>query len=241
VLVEFSQGNMLQKARSQPDKVRQVLDKVRTDGLLPTLDAVRNKLDQPLVLGYCNAGVVVEVGQGVSGFSIGDRVASNGPHAEVVCVPKNLCAQIPDKVTDEAATFTVLASVGLQGIRLVHPSLGETVVVVGLGLVGLMTIQMLLANGCRVLGLDFEGPKLELARRFGAQTAPIYTDDPVAAALAFSEGLGVDAVLITAFTQSSEPVRQAAHMCRKRGRIVLVGVTGLELSRQRSERKREGE
>jgi predicted dehydrogenase/threonine dehydrogenase-like Zn-dependent dehydrogenase len=231
MLVEFSQGNLLKKARSQPEKVRQVLDKVRTDGLMPTLDAVRSKLDQPLPLGYCNAGVVVEVSQGVSGFAIGDRVASNGPHAELVCVPKNLCALIPDKVGDEGAAFTVLAAVGLQGIRLAQPSLGESVVVIGLGLIGLLTVQMLLANGCRVLGLDFDGPKLELARGFGAQTVPINTNDPVEAALAFSEARGVDVVLITASTKSSEPVRQAALMCRKRGRIVLVGVTGLELSR----------
>mgnify|MGYP000296170803 CR=1 FL=1 len=232
MLVEFGQASLLAKARSQPEKVRQVLDKIRTDGLLPTLEAVFARLDQPLPLGYCNAGVVLEVGAGVTGFSVGDRVVSNGPHAEVVCVPKNLCARIPDGVSDDEAAFTVLAAVGLQGIRLTNPTLGEAVVVTGLGLLGLMTVQMLIANGCRVLGIDLDSHKCALARRFGAETADISAGvDPVAAALAFSHGRGVDAVLITASTRSSEPVHQAAQMCRKRGRIVLVGVTGLELNR----------
>lgn len=232
MLVEFGQANLLAKAKAQPDRVRQVLDKVKTDGLLPTMEAVFARLDQPLPLGYCNAGVVLEVGAGVSGFSVGDRVISNGPHAEVVCVPPTLCARIPDHVSDDEAAFTVLAAVGLQGVRLAQPGLGENVAVAGLGLIGLMTVQLLIANGCRVLGLDFDARRLELARRFGAQTVDLSAGaDPVAAGLAFSQGRGVDAVLITASTKSSEPVRQAAHMSRQRGRIILVGVTGLELSR----------
>lgn len=232
MLVEFGQANLLAKARSQPDKVRQVLDKMRTDGLLPTLEAVFTRLDQPLPLGYCNAGVVLAVGAGVSGFAVGDRVISNGPHAEVVCVPQNLCARIPDGVGDDAAAFTVLAAIGLQGLRLAEPTLGEKVVVLGLGLIGLLTVQMLAANGCQVLGVDFNAARLALAAQFGAQTVNLSAgEDPVAAALAFSGGKGVDAVLITASTKSSAPVHQAAQMCRRRGRIVLVGVTGLELSR----------
>ncbi|PDV99973.1 bi-domain-containing oxidoreductase [Candidatus Chloroploca asiatica] len=229
MLVEFGQGNLITKVRSQPQKV---LDKIKTDGLLPTLEAVFARLDQPLPLGYCNAGVVLEVGQGVTGFAVGDRVVSNGPHAEVVAVPQNLCARIPDGVSDDAAAFTVLAAVGLQGIRLVNPTLGERVVVVGLGLLGLMTVQMLLANGCQVLGIDLDSQKCALARQFGAEAVDLSNGtDPVAAGMAFSEGRGVDAVVITASTKSSEPVHQAAQMSRKRGRIVLVGVTGLELSR----------
>lgn len=231
-LVEFGQANLLAKARAQPDKVRQVLDKIRTDGLLPTLEAVFARLDEPLPLGYCNAGVVLEVGKGVSEFSVGDRVVSNGPHAEVVCVPKNLCARIPDGVSDDEAAFTVMAAVGLQGIRLASPTLGENVAVIGLGLVGLMTVQLLIANGCRVLGVDLNAHRLRLARQFGAQTVDLSAGgDPVAAGLAFSEGQGMDAVIITASTGSSEPIHQAAQMSRKRGRIVLVGVTGLELNR----------
>jgi threonine dehydrogenase-like Zn-dependent dehydrogenase len=122
MLVEFSKANLLQKARSQPDKVKQVLDKLKTDGLMPTLEAVFNKLDEPMPLGYCNAGTVLEVGPGVIGIQPGDRVASNGPHAEVVCVPHHLCAKVPEGVSDEAAAFTVLSSIALQGMRLALPA-----------------------------------------------------------------------------------------------------------------------
>ena len=232
MLVEFGKAGWIEKARQQPDKVRMVLDKIKTDGLMPTLEAVFNKLGQPLPLGYCNVGVLMEVGAGVAGFSVGDRVASNGKHAEVVSVPMNLCAKVPENVSDNEAAFTVIGAVGLQGIRLVQPSLGEAVVVTGLGLVGLVTVQLLRAHGCRVLGIDFDAEKLALARQFGAEVVNLSAgEDPVAAANAFSRGRGVDAVIITASTKSNEPVYQAALMCRKRGRIVLVGVAGLELSR----------
>ena len=232
MLVDFGKANLIDKARQQPDKVRMVLDKVMTDGLVPTLEAVRNKLEQPLALGYCNVGSVAELGAGVSAFSVGDRVVSNGKHAEVVSVPLNLCAKIPDAVSDEAAAFTVIAAIALQGIRLVQPTLGESVVVTGLGLIGLITVQLLRAHGCRVLGIDPDPAKLAMARQFGAETVDLSAgQDPVATAQAFSRGRGVDAVLITASTKSNDPVHQAALMCRKRGRIVLVGVVGLELSR----------
>lgn len=232
MLVGFGRANWLEKARQQPDKVRMVLQKVQTDGLATTVEAVRSKLAQPLPLGYCNVGVVGAVGSDVSGFKPGDRVVSNGPHADIVIVPKNLCALIPDSVTDEAASFTVLASIGLQGIRLAQPTLGETFVVTGVGLIGLMTVQLLRAQGCRVLAIDFDEQKLALARSYGAETCnPGKGEDVVSAGMTFSRGRGVDGVIITASTKSSDPVTQAAHMCRKRGRIVLVGVTGLELSR----------
>lgn len=232
MLVDFGKANLLQKAQQQPDRVRMVLDKIRTDGVLPTLDAVRNKLDQPLPLGYCNVGEVLAVGSGVSGFEVGDRVASNGKHAEIVSVPVNLCARVPDAVTDDSAAFTVLGAIALQGIRLAAPTLGETVVVMGLGLIGLMTVQLLRANGCRVLGTDFDPAKLARARALGAETVDLAAgQDAVASAMRFSRGRGVDAVLVTASTKSSEPLHQAALMSRQRGRIVLVGVTGLELSR----------
>jgi len=232
MLVEFGKSGLIGKARLQPDKVRMVLDKTRTDGLLPTLEAVRSKLDQPLPLGYCNVGTVLEVGSNVQGFKPGDRVVSNGSHAEVVSVPSNLCAPIPDGVSDDEAAFTVLGAIALQGVRLVGPTLGEAVVVTGLGLVGLITVQILRANGCRVLGIDLDSDKLEIARRFGAETVDVSKgEDPVRTGIAFSRGRGVDAVILTASTKSSEPVSQSAQMCRKRGRIVQVGVTGLELSR----------
>ncbi|MGH8626262.1 MAG: zinc-dependent alcohol dehydrogenase, partial [Gammaproteobacteria bacterium] len=232
MLVEFGKANLIDKARQQPDKVRQALDKARMDGILTTLDAVRSKLDQPIALGYCNVGIVAELGRGVEGFAVGDRVVSNGKHAEVVCVPKNLCARIPDVVTDDHATFAVLAAIGLQGIRLVDPTLGECVVVTGLGVIGLLTVQLLRAQGCRVLAMDFDAARLAIARQFGAEPVDLSSgEDPLALAATFSRARGVDAVIITAATKSNEPVSQAARMCRRRGRIVLVGVTGLELSR----------
>lgn len=231
-LVEFGHANLIGKARSQPDKVKQVLDKIRTDGLLPTLETVFARLDQPMPLGYCNAGVVIDVGSGVMNFSVGDRVVSNGNHAEIVCVPQNLCARIPDEVTDDTAAFTVLASIALQGIRLVEPTLGESVAVVGMGVIGLLTVQMLLANGCRVLAIDFNAERLALASQYGAKTVDLSAGaDPIAEGLTFSDGNGMDAVIITAATDSNKPMHQAAQMSRKRGRIVLVGVVGLSLSR----------
>ncbi len=232
MLVDFGKGNLLQKARSQPDKVKQVIDKVKTDGLLPTLTAVKNKLESPLPLGYCNVGVVEELGQDISNFKIGDRVASNGKHAELVVVPKNLCAKIPENVDDESASFTVIGAIALQGIRLLSPNLGEIVVVTGLGLIGLVAVQLLVANGCCVIGIDFDKDKLALAKSFGAEVIDLAEgDDPITIAASITEGKGVDSVLITASTKSNEPIHQAAEMCRKRGRIVLVGVVGMEFSR----------
>jgi predicted dehydrogenase/threonine dehydrogenase-like Zn-dependent dehydrogenase len=232
MLVEFAKAGYLRKAQQQPEKVRQVLDKIKADGLLTTMDSVLRKLDEPMMLGYCNAGVVIGVGAGVTGFAVGDRVVSNGRHAEVVSVSANLCAKIPGEIPDEQAAFTVLGSIALQGIRLIQPTLGESVVVMGLGLIGQSAVQLLRANGCRVLGLDFDPSKLQLAKAAGAEVVDLReTPDPVASAMAFTQGRGVDAVLVTASTASSEPMRHAAQMSRKRGRIVLVGVTGLELSR----------
>jgi predicted dehydrogenase/threonine dehydrogenase-like Zn-dependent dehydrogenase len=232
MLVDFGKANWLDKARQQPDKVQQVLQKARTDGLLTTLEAVRSKLDQPLPLGYCNVGTVVAVGEGVQGFKPGDRVASNGAHAELVAVPQLLCALIPDGVSDEAAAFTVLASIGLQGIRLAAPSLGETFLVSGLGLIGLLTAQLLQAQGCRVLGLDPDPGKCQLAASFGIEALALGSGpDPLLWILERTGGIGVDGALITAATASSEPMHLAAEACRQRGRLVLVGVTGLELRR----------
>ncbi|MEJ6496939.1 bi-domain-containing oxidoreductase [Pseudoalteromonas lipolytica] len=232
MLVDFGKANLIDKARAQPDKVKMVLEKVQTDGLMTTVDAVKSKLAQPLPLGYCNVGVVESVGKGADSFQQGDRVVSNGPHADVVRVSKNLVAKIPDNVTDEEASFTVVASIGLQGIRLANPTMGECFVVTGVGLIGLLTVQMLRAQGCRVLAIDFDQAKLDLAKQFGAETCnPGKGEDPVAAGMAFSRGVGVDGVIITASTKSNDPVTQAARMSRKRGRIILVGVTGLELSR----------
>jgi predicted dehydrogenase/threonine dehydrogenase-like Zn-dependent dehydrogenase len=232
MLVEFGKANLLQKARQQPDKVKMVIGKIKSEGLKPTMQAVFNKLGQPLPLGYCNAGKVIAVGEGVHEFSINDRVASNGPHAEYVCVPKNLVAHIPDNVTDEQATFTVLGSIGLQGIRLCNPTLGETIVVVGLGLIGLMTAELLLANGCRVIGIDLDPRKISIARSKGIiGINPGEGSDPVKSVMDLTDNIGADGVIITASAKTDDIIAQAAQMSRKRGRIILVGVIGLNISR----------
>ena len=231
MLVEFGKSNLISKARQQPDKVKQVLDKIKTEGLLPTLEAVFNKLGEPLPLGYCNVGKVIAVGEGVSEFKVGDRVASNGQHAEFVAIPKNLVVYIPDNVTDEQATFTVIGSIGLQGIRLLNPTLGETIVVTGLGLIGLLTAQLLAANGCKVIGVDVDESKLNLAKKWGIIPFNPKNGDVVKFVEEQTNGIGADGVIITASAKTDEIISQAAKMSRKRGRIILVGVIGLNLSR----------
>ena len=230
MLVGFGRSGFLQKARSQPDKVRQVLQKMRTDGLLPTLAAVRSKLSVPLPLGYSQAGRVLAVGAGVQGLRVGDRAASNGPHAETVLVPAHLAVRIADHVPAEAACFTVVGTIALHGIRLLEPTLGECHLVMGLGLVGQLAVQILAAHGCRVLAVDPDPAKVALAVRHGATGIPPGAD-PVRSVMEHTGGLGADGVLITASTPSQEPILQSADLCRHRGRIVLVGVVGLDLPR----------
>lgn len=231
MLVTFGKSNYIQKARQQPEKVKQVLQKIKSDGLRPTLDAVFRKLGEPLPLGYCNAGEVVAVGRGVTDFSVGDRVVSNGNHAEVVCIPENLVAKIPDNVSYEEAAFTVIGAIGLQGIRLINPTFGETVVVTGLGLIGLMAAQILKANGCNVIGLDFDQQKINLAKSWGIKAYNGAGADVVKIVESETNGIGADAVLITASTKTNDVISQAAQMSRQRGRIVLVGVIGLDIQR----------
>jgi predicted dehydrogenase/threonine dehydrogenase-like Zn-dependent dehydrogenase len=233
MLLDFGRAGWLDRARQQPDKVNQVLDKIRADGLLPTLDAVSRKLDEPLPLGYCHVGILEDAGcrAGDPAWAPGTRIASNGPHAEWASVPHNLCARIPDSVSDDEASFTVLGAIALQGIRLVTPALGERIVVYGLGLIGLLTVQLLRAHGCEVLGIDLNPARMALAARYGARTVDGGAGDPVGAVLAWTNGAGADAVLITASARTDEIAHQAALMSRKRGRIVLVGVVGLNLRR----------
>jgi predicted dehydrogenase/threonine dehydrogenase-like Zn-dependent dehydrogenase len=238
MLVDFGRAGWLEKARRQPDKVRQVVDKIRTDGLAPTIGAVRAKLDAPIPIGYCQAGVIVETGARVERFVPGDRVVTNGPHAEYVRVPHTLAAHIPPAVSFEAAAFTPLAAIGLQGLRLAAPTLGETVVVYGLGLIGLLTVQLARANGCDVIGIDREESRLALAERFGARTVLAGDGVDVAhAVMDLTGGEGADAVLLTLATDDDGPAHSAATMSRKRGRIVLVGVAGLHLRRDDFYRK----
>ena len=232
MLVEFGKAGWINKARQQPDRVKMVLNKIKTDGLRPTIETVFNKLGQPLPLGYCNSGVVAAVGKGVSEVKVGDRVASNGNHAEYVSVPQNLVAKIPDVVPDEDAAFTVIGAIGLQGIRLVNPGFGETVAVIGLGLIGQITALLLKANGCRVIGIDRDRKKLELAAANGIITMSADgNNDPVKFVQSLTDSNGADAVIITASSKDNSIIAQAANMSRKRGRIVLIGAVGLNISR----------
>ena len=224
MLVEFGRGGWLSKARQQPEKFRAVLAKVRSEGLLPTLAAVRSKLAQPIPLGYCHVGEVLDAGQ-VPGFAVGDRVISNSPHAEVVSADPAFAARVPAAVSSEHAAFTPLAAIALQGLRLVDARRGETVVVMGLGLIGQLAVRLLCARGIVVVGVDPDDAK----RAFAAQAGAIIPDG--ATGLSAILRSGAAGVLITASTSSDEPVNQAARLCRRRGRVVLVGVTGLTLNR----------
>lgn len=229
MLVNFGKAGWLGKVRQQPEKTRAVLQKIRAEGLLATWAAVRSKLSQPIPLGYCQVGTVVAAPQ-VDWIQPGQRVVSNGSHAEVVSVAQALCAPVPDQVSDEAATFTPLASVALQGTNLIEPKSGDKVVVMGLGLIGQLAVRILVASGCEVLGLDPSAERRALAERCGARLVPPATD-PVSAVLAWTQGQGVKGVLITASSSSNELVSQAARSCGIRGKVVLVGVVGLLLNR----------
>jgi predicted dehydrogenase len=230
MLVDFGRASLLGKARSQPHRVAEVIDKARTDGVATTVNAVRSKLAQPLPLGYSSSGVVVQVGRDVTGVSVGDLVATAGGHAELAAVPVNLTTPVPDGVSAPDAAFATIGSIALQGVRLAQPTVGERFAVVGLGLVGLLTVQLLTAQGCRVLGIDPNDERRKRAEAFGATTVHA-AHDVLAAAEELTGGRGIDGVIICASTTSNEPVHQAAQMCRQRGRIILVGVTGLELQR----------
>ncbi len=232
MLLEFGRSNYIQKARAQPDKVKMVLDKIKTDGLIPTLETVFAKLGEPMPLGYCNAGIVMEVGSNVTEFKKGDRVVSNGAHSEVVTIGKNLVAKIPDDVSFNQAAFTVIAAIGLQGIRLFQPTLGEKVVVIGLGLIGQITMEFLKANGCEAIGVDIDQGKVELARKNGFKALnPANGEDPISFVANLTNDIGVDGVIITAATKSNGPLEQAAEITRRKGRIVAVGAIGMNIPR----------
>jgi predicted dehydrogenase len=231
MLVDFGRAGWFGKARQQPERLRQVWSKVRADGLWPTLAAIRGKLAQPIPMGYCHVGRVVAAPTRPD-LAVGDRVVSNGPHAEVVSVADGLVARIPDNVADEDAAFVPLAAIALQGIRLMGASAGDRVVVTGLGLIGQLAVRLLVAQGCEVYGLDPDPDKCLAAERFGARCFTLHSlADPVPSVLAWSAGQGVAGVLITASTADSAPVNQAARCCRRHGRVVLVGVVGLQLNR----------
>jgi len=231
MLLEFGRAGLIGKALQQPERVRLLLERLRTDGIGPVLDAAFTKLDEPLPLGYANVGTVAEVGAEVHAFRSGERVVSNAAHASWARVSTNLCARVPEAVSDEQAAFVVPAAIALQGVRLAEPTLGECFAVIGTGLIGLLAVQLLTASGCQVIALDTRADRLELAARFGARC--IAADDPDVAARVreLTGGRGADGVLVTAATDSDAPMRAAAQMSRKRGRVILVGVAGLHLSR----------
>ncbi|MEM8972468.1 MAG: zinc-binding alcohol dehydrogenase, partial [Pseudomonadota bacterium] len=232
-LVDLAKSSLAGKAMARPDLVRRVLRNVRRDGLRPTAEKVLAKLDTPIPLGYSLAGEVVEVGEGVPGFAVGDRVACAGAglanHAEYNVVPKNLSVRIPPSVSNEDASFVTLGAIALQGVRQAEPTLGERFVVMGLGLIGLLTVQLLKANGCAVLGFDPDIERAELARQLGADIA--VSSGLHEAVRGFCEA-GADAVIVTASTKSNEPINTAAELSRLKGRIVVVGMVGMAIERE---------
>lgn len=228
MLIDFSKAHFLLKAKQHPDKLRLVIDKIRTDGLVKTTRAVFRRLDQLLPLGYCNVGEVVAIGDGVEGFTIGDRVVSNGPHAEIVCVPRNLAAKVPDQIPDEEAVFAVLGAVGLHGVRLLAPALGECVAVIGLGLIGLMAVDLLRAQGCEVIGVEPDAHRRHIAEKKGIPVFDPSKSTPRSIVQQFGE---MDGVLIAASSKSPHVMAMAASIGRKRAKIVLVGDVPLHLNR----------
>ncbi|MDX6575797.1 MAG: hypothetical protein QOE96_1750 [Blastocatellia bacterium] len=234
--VEAGQKSLMGRALDQPALVKQVIQKARTEGVLNTIDAVRSKLQSLVALGYSAAGTVSEVGEGVTEFHRGDRVACAGvgyaSHAEVLAVPKNLCVRLPSEVSFDAAAFSTVGAIALQGVRLTEPTLGESVVVIGLGLIGQLAVQLLKANGCRVFGIDVDQNKIDLARQFGADSGCAPEDEAKHSVMEWSRGRGADAVLITAATASNQPVELAGELSRPKGRVVVVGAVGLNIPRK---------
>ena len=235
---EFASKNLLQKAKARPDLVAEVFNKIRRDGVFSAVAAVRSRLDQPNALGYSSSGTVIEIGEGITDLNIGDRVACAGAnyavHAEFACVPRLLVAKIPQQstVSFEDAAFTTLGAVALHGVRIAEVKLGDVVAVIGLGLVGQLTVQILKAAGCRVLGMDIATERVELAYRLGADDVSISRDGLRDLCRQHSNGHGADAVLITAETPSSEPVALAGEVARDRAIVVAVGTVGMEIQRK---------
>ena len=239
MLLDLAKKSLIGKAWARPDQVRQVLKKVRSEGVKPTVEKVFTKLDEPVSLGYSAAGDVVEVGREATNLRPGDRVVMAGAgyatHAEFNFVPRNLCARIPDGVSYADAAFATIGAIALQGVRQTQPLLGERIAVVGLGLLGLLTVQILKANGCAVLGVDLDEERVGLARKLGADVT--VSSDPEKACEVFTGAQGADAVIITAATSSNEPIESSAAMSRHKGRVVAVGLVGMDVPRDAFYRK----
>lgn len=236
MIIDFAGKSLLGKARERPDLVRQVVDKVRKDGLGPTVQTVMSRLDQPMALGYSCAGVVESAGRGAPEFQPGDRVACAGmgyaSHAAAIYVPRNLAVAIPDGVSFEDASYVTVGAIALQGVRVAGPRLGETVVVLGLGLLGQLTVQILRAAGCRVVGIDLDLAKVALARELGAELSILRSDDVHGALEAFTGGIGADSVIVTAAADSNDPIELAGELCRDRGVVSMVGAVRMDIPRK---------
>jgi predicted dehydrogenase len=234
MLVDFAKKSILAKAKDRPDLVKQTIDKMKKEGIKNTLEKVFTKLDSPIPLGYSLAGEIIEVGENLSGINIGDRVACGGAgyanHSEINYIPKNLMVKIPDGVDDIDASFVTVGAIALQGVRQTEPKLGERIAVMGLGLLGQLTVQLLKANGCKVIGSDVDPDKLALAKKMGADEV-CYAGEMIKKANEFSNGYGVDAVIIAASTPSNQPVIDAAEISRMRGRVVFLGLVGMDIPR----------
>ncbi|MBI9046105.1 MAG: bi-domain-containing oxidoreductase [Anaerolineaceae bacterium] len=234
MLVEFAEKSLIGKAQSRPDLVKQVINKVRREGIFSTLNATFNRLDKPMPLGYSSAGTITEVGQGLQGFKVGDRVACAGGgyavHAEYVLVPQNLMVKLPDHVNFDEAAFTTLGAIAMQGFRLAEPQLGERVAIIGLGLLGLLSVGIARAAGCQVFGVDLDPKRVALGKLLGAECVQRPRAEKTAAA--FSQGQGFDAVLICADSKSNDPIELAANIVRDKGTVISVGAVGLDISRK---------
>ncbi|HEX3280911.1 MAG TPA: bi-domain-containing oxidoreductase [Pyrinomonadaceae bacterium] len=233
-LTELGQKNLLGKARERPELIGKVWEKVKTEGISQALEGVRDKLDQSHAVGYSAAGIVIEAAADVTEFRAGDRVACAGTdyasHAEIISVPRNLCVRLPEELSFEEAAFGTVGAIALQGVRLAEPTLGESVAVIGLGLVGQLTVQLLRANGCRVFGVDIDEARIQLARDLGAEGGciPAFAREQV---LAWSKGRGADACIIAAATTANEPIELAGEVSRLKGRVVAVGLVGMNVPR----------
>ncbi|UPT76865.1 bi-domain-containing oxidoreductase [Sulfurovum sp. XGS-02] len=234
LMVDLAKKSLIGKAKARPDLVKQVVDKMKKEGVKNTLEKVFSKLDTPIPLGYSCAGRIIEVGSNVDGLSVDDRVACGGAgyanHSEINYIPKNLMVKIPDGVDDIDASFVTVGAIAMQGVRQCEPKLGERVAVMGLGLIGQITVQLLKANGCKVIGSDVDPDKLELAKKLGADET-CHAGELIKASTEFSNGYGVDSVIITASTSSNGPIADAGEISRMRGKVVVVGLVGMDVPR----------
>jgi len=232
MLIDFGKSNLLNKAISQPERVSDALSKLSTDGIISTFNAINSKLNTPITLGYSNVGIVIDKGEDILDFNIGDRVVSNGNHAEQVLVPKHLCCKIPSLVNDEEASFAVIGAIGLQGIRLASPNYGERYLVIGLGIIGQIIVQLLKSNGCEVYAIDTNDKRCSLAKNFGINSLHLKSDDDaISWCKKNTKGIGFDGIIVAASSDTSDPVKLASKLARKKGTIVLVGSTKIELNR----------